>query len=173
MYQNHSIVATLDYSAFLQGQYSEAKKDKQGLGFIKKINFSFLDFCVNHLITRVNKRLTKQLLSAKGLYAELSGQVEDIDQQKLPEAIDSIDKMILIYADMVAFTQKTISQSPPSHIDSLSQSSAILAETIEVFYDILRLLKKVHKVIPVGDKELARKASIYSANSLKKVAYGR
>jgi hypothetical protein len=175
MYQNTPILATIDYNDLIREQSSFVERSIRNIRFYINIwipRFLYTTLA-KWLIKRLNTRLSKQLLISKGVLSTL---VEDLQQFKgkdLSNLIEPLDKLNILNIDFHDFVSKALKRQVAKNIPGLHNTEKLLAETIEIQYDIIRLLKRANKVIPINTSELAKSISAHSFENLQKLNYGR
>jgi hypothetical protein len=159
----------IDYNQILNAQFQERKEGYQSVFSLYTRVKSF--FYTPWLIRKINKSLTSELLSLKGVYAYLLENVSDLKGKNLKSEIGTIETAIAKFYKLEADLEK---RSAIRKYKELSIAHGITKEILDVTYNILRVLKKNSLKTPMADiSEEAKIAIGHSQNTLNKILNGR
>lgn len=172
---------TLDYNSTFRHQIEDVNKSR------RKINFFFnkpltiigqwmktlLKNLTQKAIIKINLRLTSQLLSSKGLLADLQSKADYFQGKDLSAFINQVDNLILQHISFNDDIEKIIEADNQELFPEIKTTDSLLKETIEVQYDILRILKRFHKKSTKETSDLAIESSRRSLISLETIVNGR
>lgn len=175
MYQNQNMVATIDYSSLIREQSSLVERGIHRVNFFIRIKLPFfliLSFA-NWTIKKMNNRLSMQLLLSKGALANLKEDFENLKGQDLSPLITDLNELNILNIDFNTHIEKALNEGLGNYIKGITNTKNLLEETIEVQYDLIRLLKKANKIVPMQTSDVAKSISAHSFDNMQKVNYGR
>jgi hypothetical protein len=166
---------TLDYNTTVEHQFGDVNKSR------KKINFFFnnsLDSVrkwfkgitrgfINKSISNINTRLTSQLLNSKGILSDLQGRVKSPSGEDFTALIKRMDDLIILHISFKEEVERIIDADKKIQFPDILVTNALLEETIEVQYDILRLLKRYNQKSSIETSSLASESNERSLISLE------
>jgi hypothetical protein len=159
------------YDALLRQQYHDASRRARKISRFFKPDFQYVyTFFLGRPVKKANISLIGQLMSSKGLLADVEKKAVDLNEVDLKDIIGMIDHIIKInitLRETVSERLKTLGQKFPD----ISSWDSILEETIDNFYAVLRILKRHHHTTPITTSTLAKDSSKCSLTSLEMVSY--
>lgn len=175
MYQNQHMVATIDYSSLIREQSSLVERCIHRVNFFIRIKlpvFLILSFA-NWAIKKMNSRLSTQLLVSKGALANLKEDFADLKGQNLSDLITDLNELNILNIDFHTHIEKALNEGLGNYIKGINNTKNLLEETIEIQYDLVRLLKKANKIVPMQTSDVAKSISAHSFDNLQKLNYVR
>lgn len=159
----------IDFNQVLDFQFQESKK-----GYKRILSLYFLIkniFSIRILIKKVNIRLTKQLVSTKGIYIYFLENVSELKDKDLSSAILNVENNI---KELSAFEAALEGHLSEPKFQELNTTHTLTKEILDVTYNLLRLLKKNNLKTPMAEtSEEAKTAIGHSTNTLNKIFNGR
>jgi len=161
------------YHSVIQRQYQDAERKSKQVSFVVRFDIPFITrYFVKRAIRKINIFLPSQLLKAKGILADLESKENQLKGRDFSEIIDDMNGIIDLNVKMhhvITSDFKEISKEIPDFITW----GSILEETIEIHYNILRLLKRQTKKNSIETTPMAVDSSKRSLTSLERAAYDR
>lgn len=168
----------IDYNIAAINQYEavNANRKKIKLFFGRIFSFSlstWLTSFIKKKLVTINAIQTSDLLYSKGMLADLEKKQAQLQGQDLSKLIGHIGKLLnqnILFNDVM---EKLIREDVSNKFEELRSISSVTIESIEVQYDIVRLLKKNNKKNPIEASPLASESNDRSLNSLETASYER
>ena len=168
----------LDYNTILHTQLYGTQKSKSRFlisSYLTQLPFFFRKlFFIRKSFKRLNKGLSLQLISAKGIYLDLKQNKNLKDHENLNKIIDGSQDVIKSYSELLASIQDFSKEH--TRIKGINSQLHItinmISEIIAIYYDALRLLKRTKVKEPIKTSQIAKDAAEISANSLQTILYG-
>lgn len=167
-------MTALNYDSIINKQLNSTNRNRHWFSVLLRLPYLLNSILLLHYTLRsLNKSLSSQLVFAKGTQVTLN----DLQLIKARNDLDSltanINSVIIGYSSLLQIVQDLSKKSIPlKSLYQLNDTINILTETIECYYEILRMLKRAKFKAPINTSDLAKSIASHAANSLEKNMYG-
>lgn len=176
MYQNYPSVISIDYNSILHLQSDRLQRSKRLIAWyillssLPSVIYKF--FLLKNRFKKIVLKASQQLLSAKGMNIQLHQEYDHLENQQTSHLIESYNTLLRSTIEVLGDLESLSSEMGKWRFKEIGFIIEIVKETIESYYDSIRLLKRKNLITPIETTQLAKDIALISTHSLQKTTYG-